>query len=175
MTRSKVCYIQVFTSEMKNENKTRCVTTIVFPATMTCCVARSRPFITINTDDKLFICRASFFNSFNDIGNQFMSPRLLNNFVTCLGFSRFRSNRLKNTETGYKRAVFIGFVDKRCEYSTWFAYLFNKQVCFLYTKQRPKPANGKKEIRFVNKNSWLRWRLQYEIAFSRELSRQQKS
>ena len=81
-----------------------------------CCVARSRLFITANTDDKLFIRRASFFNSFNDISNQFMSARLLNNFVTRLGFSRFTSNRLKNTETGYKRAVFIGFVDKRCEY-----------------------------------------------------------
>ena len=83
MTRSKVCYIQVFNSEMKNENKTRCVTTIVFPATMTCYVARLRPIITINTD-KLFIRRASFFNSFN--GN-IMSPRLLNNFVTRLRFS----------------------------------------------------------------------------------------
>ena len=86
------------------------------PATMTRCVARLRPFITANTEHKLFIRQASFFNSFNDISNQFMSPRLLNNFITCLGFSRFTSNRLKNTETGYKRAVFIGFVDKRCEY-----------------------------------------------------------
>ena len=84
MTRSKVCYIQVFNSEMKNENKTRCVTTIVFPATMTCYVARLIPIITINTDDKLFIRRASFFNSFSD---NIMSPRLLNNFVTRLRFS----------------------------------------------------------------------------------------
>ena len=87
MTRSKVCYIQVFNSEMKNENKTRCVTTIVFPATMTCCVARLSPFITINTDDKLFIRRASFFNSFNGNSNQFMSLTLLNNFVTRLVLS----------------------------------------------------------------------------------------
>ena len=146
MTRSKVCYIQVFNREMKNKNKTRCVTTIVFPATMTCCVARLRPLITINKDDKLFNRRVSFFNSFNDNSNQFMYPRLLNNFVTRLGFSWFVGNRLTNTETEYKLAVFIGFVDKRCEYKiTWFAYLFNKQVCFLYTKQRPKPANGKRD------------------------------
>lgn len=144
MTRSKVCYIQVFNREMKNKNKKRCFTTIVFPAT-TCCVSRLRTFITINTDDKLFIRRANFFNSFNGNSNQFMSPRLLNNFVACLGFSRFRSNGFKNTETEYKLAVFIGLVDKRCKYKiTWFAYLFNKQVCFLYTKQRPKPVNGKR-------------------------------
>ena len=146
MTRSKVCYIQVFNSEMKNENKTRWVTTIVFPATMTCCVARLRPFITINADDKLFIRRASFFNNFNGNSNHFMSPRLLNNFVTRLVFSWFVGNRLTNTQTENKRAVFIGFVDMRCEYKiTWFAYLFNKQVCFLYTKQRPKPVNGKRD------------------------------
>ena len=146
MTRSKVCYIHVFTNEMKNENKTRCVSTIVFPATMTCCVARLRPFITVNKHGKLFIRRVSFFNSIHGTSNQFMSPGLPNNFVSRLGFSWFVGNRLTNTETEYKLAVFIGFVDKRCEYKiTWFAYLFNKQVCFLYTKQRPKPVNGKRD------------------------------